>query len=208
MIDDLRAGDTFAAAAARIPKHFPSFYVGILESAELTGNLDTVLNQLADYIDRDVEGPSRHSLQRSSTRPSWRSMSVVRRHGPGHLRHAAFRGLLQVAQCQASAADPHAARQARFFSHLWYAILGVVIVVVVGFIGMQRSPEGKAMLDCLILKLPVLGLAGPGGRSRANVPRSVLNAQGGSRPSTSHGVTADRPTTRCTATASTKFVSR
>ena len=53
MIDDLRAGDTFAAAAAAHPEAFPKFYVGILESAELTGNLDIVLNQLADYIDRD-----------------------------------------------------------------------------------------------------------------------------------------------------------
>src|SRR5580692_10650473 len=55
MIEDLRAGDTFAAAAAAHPEAFPSYYVGILESAELTGNLDTVLSQLADYIDRDVK---------------------------------------------------------------------------------------------------------------------------------------------------------
>ncbi len=53
MIDSLRSGDTFAAAAATHPEAFPNFYVGILESAELTGNLDIVLNQLADYIDRD-----------------------------------------------------------------------------------------------------------------------------------------------------------
>ena len=58
MIEDLRAGDTFAAAAASHPEAFPNFYVGILESAELTGNLDTVLNQLADYIERDVEARS------------------------------------------------------------------------------------------------------------------------------------------------------
>src|ERR1700734_2466658 len=58
MIEDLRAGDTFAAAASSHPQAFPNFYVGILESAELTGNLDTVLNQLADYIERDVEARS------------------------------------------------------------------------------------------------------------------------------------------------------
>ena len=40
------------------PEAFPNFYVGILESAELTGNLDTVLDQLADYIERDVEARS------------------------------------------------------------------------------------------------------------------------------------------------------
>ena len=58
MVDALRAGDTFAAAAASHPEAFPNFYIGILESAELTGNLDTVLDQLADYIERDVEARS------------------------------------------------------------------------------------------------------------------------------------------------------
>src|SRR5580704_16287791 len=58
MIEDLRSGDTFAAAAASHPEAFPNFYVGILESAELTGNLDAVLNQLADYIERDTEARS------------------------------------------------------------------------------------------------------------------------------------------------------
>ena len=36
-------------------KLFPSYYVSILRSAELTGNLDVVLEQLADYIERDLE---------------------------------------------------------------------------------------------------------------------------------------------------------
>jgi type IV pilus assembly protein PilC len=53
LIDSLRSGDTFATACASHPEAFPNFYVGILESAELTGNLDQVLNQLAEYIERD-----------------------------------------------------------------------------------------------------------------------------------------------------------
>ena len=42
----------------RWPLHssmFPTYYVGILRSAELTGNLDVVLEQLAGYIERDLE---------------------------------------------------------------------------------------------------------------------------------------------------------
>ena len=37
------------------PEAFPAYYLGILRSAELTGNLDTVLDQLAEYIERDTE---------------------------------------------------------------------------------------------------------------------------------------------------------
>ena len=55
MADSLRAGATFAGAAAEHPEAFPPYYLGILRSAELTGNLDVVLDQLADYIERDIE---------------------------------------------------------------------------------------------------------------------------------------------------------
>jgi type IV pilus assembly protein PilC len=53
--DSLRAGSTFADAVAAHADTFPSYYVGIIRSAELTGNLDVVLDQLANYIERDVE---------------------------------------------------------------------------------------------------------------------------------------------------------
>jgi type IV pilus assembly protein PilC len=53
--DALRAGSTFSAAIAAHQERFPSYYVGILRSAELTGNLDIVMDQLARYIERDLE---------------------------------------------------------------------------------------------------------------------------------------------------------
>ena len=59
MIEDLRAGDTFAGAAATHREAFPTYYVGILESAEMTGSLDSSLDQLANYIDRDTEARSK-----------------------------------------------------------------------------------------------------------------------------------------------------
>ena len=55
MIERIQSGDTFASAAAAHPEAFPNYYIGMLTSAELTGNLDVVLDQLADYIDRDIE---------------------------------------------------------------------------------------------------------------------------------------------------------
>lgn len=59
MDESLRGGATFADAAAVHGQAFPPFYVSILRSAELTGRLDQVLDQLADYIERDVEARSK-----------------------------------------------------------------------------------------------------------------------------------------------------
>jgi type IV pilus assembly protein PilC len=156
MIDDLRSGDTFAAAAASHPEAFPNFYVGILESAELTGNLDSVLNQLADYIERDVE--ARSTLTSALIYPgvvACMSVGVV-------IILATFVMPRFVTFFKSFKAKlPLPTRMllsgSNFVSHFWYAIFGAIIIVVVGFIAMRRSQSGRAHLDSIVLKLPVLG---------------------------------------------------
>jgi type IV pilus assembly protein PilC len=157
MIDDLRAGDTFTAAAASHPEAFPNFYVGILESAELTGNLDTVLNQLADYIERDVE--ARSTLTSALIYPAvvaFMSVGVV-------VVLATFvmpRFVVFFKSLHAKLPLPTRMllSGSSFFSNNILEILGVIIALVVGFVCMRRSPKGRAVLDSFILKLPVLGL--------------------------------------------------
>ena len=55
MVEGLKGGTPFADAAAAHPEAFPDFYVSVLRSAELTGNLDAVLSQLSEYIERDLD---------------------------------------------------------------------------------------------------------------------------------------------------------
>jgi type IV pilus assembly protein PilC len=157
MVDALRAGDTFAAAAASHPEAFPNFYIGILESAELTGNLDTVLDQLADYIERDVE--ARSTLTSALIYPAvvfCMSIGVV-------IVLATFvmpRFVVFFKSLHAKLPLPTRMllSASSAFSTYWYAILAVLIAIVVGFVSMRRSDKGRALLDSLILKLPVLGL--------------------------------------------------
>jgi type IV pilus assembly protein PilC len=157
MIDDLRAGDTFTAAAAAHPEAFPNFYVGILESAELTGNLDTVLNQLADYIERDVE--ARSTLTSAMIYPAvvaFMSVGVV-------IVLATFvmpRFVVFFNSLHAKLPLPTRMllSGSSFFSHNILEIIGFVLLVVGVFVYMRRSVKGRAILDGIILKLPVLGL--------------------------------------------------
>jgi type IV pilus assembly protein PilC len=55
MIEDLRNGGTLSAAAREHPECFPNYYMGILQSAELTGKLDETLENLAGYLERELE---------------------------------------------------------------------------------------------------------------------------------------------------------
>ena len=55
----LRNGEPLSEALDRHPKVFATGYRAMLRSAELTGNLDTVLDRLAHYLERDIEAKSK-----------------------------------------------------------------------------------------------------------------------------------------------------
>jgi type IV pilus assembly protein PilC len=156
LVESLRGGDTFAAAAALHPEAFPNYYVGILESAELTGNLDTVLNQLADYIERDQK--ARTKVKAALIYPSVvAAMSVVT---VGILALFVLPRFV-VFFNSFHAKLPLPTRMMLGFSHFltqWLLeIAAVIIALVVGFVLTRHSEGGKARLDGLLLRLPVIG---------------------------------------------------
>lgn len=156
VISALRDGYTFATAAKEHPAAFPNFYVGILESAELTGNLDAVLLQLADYIDRDVQ--ARAKVKSALIYPIIVAVMGV-----------LVVGILVVFVLprfviffkSLNAKLPLPTRLLMSFSAWstkWSLEIGVVILLlVVGFIVMKRSKKGHAQLNWLMLHLWVVG---------------------------------------------------
>jgi type IV pilus assembly protein PilC len=156
MVDSLRAGDTFAAAAAAHPEAFPTFYVGILESAELTGNLDAVLNQLADYIDRDQK--ARGKVTAALIYPAVvAAMSVVTVLVLAVFVMPRFEVFFKSLHAKLPLVTRMLLNTTSFMGTYWYAEIAVVVIVVGGLMAMQRSPGGKARLDAVKLKLPVIG---------------------------------------------------
>ena len=52
--DTVRRGASFADAVGKHVKVFPAYYRAMVVSAEFTGRLDQVMNQLATYMERDI----------------------------------------------------------------------------------------------------------------------------------------------------------
>lgn len=156
VIDSLRAGDTFAAAASAHPEAFPNFYVGILESAELTGNLDIVLNQLADYIDRDQK--ARGKVTAALIYPAVVAcMSVVVVVVLSVFVLPRFVTFFKSLNAKLPLVTRMLLNTSSFVSKWWYVEVAIIVLIVGGFIAMRRSVKGKAQLDAILLKLPVLG---------------------------------------------------
>lgn len=156
MIERLQAGDTFAACAGAHPEVFPDYYLGILGSAELTGTLDVVLEQLADYIERDVE--ARSKITGAMIYPGVvLVMAIVTVVVLAAFVLPRFRTFFDSFHATLPLPTRILLGIAGFMSSWWFAIVGGIILLVAGMIALWRSDSGRAWLDSVALKLPVMG---------------------------------------------------
>ena len=154
--DGLRSGETLSDCFDAHPKIFPEFYRGILRSAELTGRLDTVLDQLAAYLERDLE--ARRKVKSATIYPgAVAAMSVV--------TVAVLAGFVlprfEVFFASLGAELPLPTRMllavTDFLTAWWWALLAGFAVLVVGGVLGLRTKRGRHMWDWLVLRIPVVG---------------------------------------------------
>lgn len=156
IIDMLSGGSTFAAAAATHPEAFPPFYLGILQSAELTGRLDEVLVQLSDYIDRDLE--ARGKIKSALTYPAViMVMSVVVVIILVGFVLPRFKTFFESLHVQLPLPTRILLGVAGFLTTYWVIIALTVLLVIVVFLVTLRTERGQVLRDRLVLSLPVIG---------------------------------------------------
>ena len=156
MIDRLQAGDTFASAAAAHPEAFPDYYLGILGSAELTGTLDVVLDQLAEYIERDID--ARSKVTGALIYPAVVFvMAIVTVIILATFVLPRFKTFFDSFHATLPLPTRMMLSVSNFISSWWWAILALLILLVVGFMAMRRNDSSRAWLDSVILRLPVAG---------------------------------------------------
>jgi type IV pilus assembly protein PilC len=156
MIEALAAGDTFALAAEAHPEAFPAYYVGMLSSAELAGNLDVVLTQLADYMERDAD--ARGKVTSAMIYPSVvLGMSIVTFVVLGVFVMPRFKVFFQSLHASLPLPTRMLISVTNFIESEWYILFGAIAFVVIAFVVALRSKQGRARIDSLVLKLPVLG---------------------------------------------------
>lgn len=154
--DDLRAGATLSSAVDRHPNDFPAFYRAILHSAELTGRLDVVLDQLSVYLERDLE--ARRKVKSAMTYPA-----IVAVMAAGTVVVLSVFVLPKFEDFFASldAELPLATRMllstSRFLGTWWWLIAIVVAaMVLIGLLGSRTSP-GRMLWHRTVLRIPVVG---------------------------------------------------
>jgi type IV pilus assembly protein PilC len=151
----LRTGETLSNSIAAHPDVFPSFYVTILRSAELTGHVDSVLDQLATYIERDES--ARRKIKSAMTYPLViMAVAVVAVIVIVTFALPRFREFFSSLNAKLPLVTRILLSITNFIGDYWWFLVGGFVAVVGGLFLYLRTERGKRRRDKVVLQVPVL----------------------------------------------------
>ncbi|MCX8045135.1 MAG: type II secretion system F family protein [Desulfobacterota bacterium] len=153
---DVEGGSSFADALKKHPKVFDNLYTNLVAAGELGGVLDTILQRLAAYIEKNA-----------------RLVSKVK----GAMVYPSVIGIIAIAvvivmlvfvipvfaeMFSSFGGELPGLTQAvvnisNFMRSNWWIILGVVVAVGVAFKKFKSTDRGEYLVDKMMLKMPVIG---------------------------------------------------
>ncbi len=154
--EDVEGGETLARAIGRYPKSFPALYINMVAAGEASGTLDSVLTNLASYLEGQVE--LRRKIFSSLTYPILMLF----------LCSAVIVGLLifvipRIVEIfvKQGAVLPVPTRIVIAISDFLIGYWPVIAVLIVGSIATFRwyykTEKGRGVVDNLLLKVPISG---------------------------------------------------
>jgi type II secretory pathway component PulF len=151
----IEGGSTISGALAKHPDIFSSFYINVIKSGEVSGNLQKSLNDLADNIEKNYDLTNK--LKSAMYYPGFifATMIIV-----GFLMMAfVMPSLLEILKENDSIVLPLQTRiliwLSDFFSAYWWALGPVIIAGFVSFFYYLKTEDGRKEFDRMILKIPV-----------------------------------------------------
>ena len=152
----LRGGEKLSDCFDRHPKIFPEYYRGILRSAELTGKLDTVLDQLARYLERDLE--AKRKIKSAMIYPVIIAiMSLVTVVVLSTFVLPRFKVFFNSLDAKLPLPTRMLLTVTGFVGTYWWALIGGLVTFVLLFLAALRTEAGRYARDKFVLAVPVLG---------------------------------------------------
>jgi type IV pilus assembly protein PilC len=155
LVDDLRNGGLFSAAAATHPEVFPDYYVGILQAAELTGQLDTSLESLAGYLEREIETRSKVVSALSYPMVVMAMAMVTVLILAGYVLPQ-FEPLFEELDADLPLPTKMMLFFSRFFTDLWFITAAFFLVIGTIMVFLFKHPQGRLWKDRLVLHIPIV----------------------------------------------------
>jgi type IV pilus assembly protein PilC len=158
LADTVQGGSTLSDALSQHPKIFNKLYVNMVKAGELGGVMELVLVRLADFQEKAQK--LKNKVVSAMFYPVIVMVIAV--------AIMAFLLVYIVPQFEQIFEDMLAGRPlpaltqfviglSRFVQNQFLLIIGAVVLFVVGYSLLSRTPKGRAVIDAILLKLPLFG---------------------------------------------------
>lgn len=156
--ETVEGGATFAEALKKHPKVFDELYVNLVSAGEVGGILDTILNRLATYIEKNMK--LRKKVKGAMVYPI--CIVIVAIVVLGVL-------LYYVIPVFEKMFEDFGAKQAlpgmtqslidlsQWMRNYWYVVVSVIVGVPTAIHFFKRWPKGRYLWDKTMLKMPIFG---------------------------------------------------
>jgi len=155
--NDVAAGNSFAGALSKHPRHFDDLFCNLIDSGEKAGALETMLDRVATYLEKTEI--LKKKIKKAMTYPI--SVLVVAFVVTGILLIKVvpqFQDLFQGFGAELPAFTLLVIGISEFVQSWWYIILGGLIAL--GFLFREaklRSEKFADTMDAWVLKVPIVG---------------------------------------------------
>ncbi len=156
MMDGVRKGNMFSEVMRKQPKAFPDLLVSMIETGEMTGRQDEVLEKMAIHYQRDdiIE----KKIKSAMIYPKFLSILTIIVVIIMLVKILPeFVEMFDGSDVEMPAVTQFVMDVSSFVIANWYFLLIGIIVIVVLVKYLLRTPSGRKAWDGLLLKMPVIG---------------------------------------------------
>ncbi|MBM6619756.1 type II secretion system F family protein [Bacillus suaedaesalsae] len=154
--EGLRAGIPYTDAAEKYRKVFPPLFINMMRAGEAGGNLDEILDRLADYYEK--QNRTRQKVKSAMTYPLVvGSISIVIVIFLLAVVVPTFVNMFASFGAELPAITRFVLWLSSFFTHFWWLLLLVGIAIYVGLTIVLNNKELRYYFDYFLLKLPIFG---------------------------------------------------
>ncbi len=154
--DYVRGGMEISESMARFPRIFPEIYINMVKAGEASGQLDVILNRLADFL--EASETLKSEIKSAMTYPV---ISLCLIFGiTGYLLIGVvpkFEKMFTSLHAKLPAITVIVLAASQWLTHNLITVFLIIVATIVGYIMVMKTRQGRQVRDLLVLKAPVFG---------------------------------------------------
>jgi type IV pilus assembly protein PilC len=156
VVNDIRTGSDLSKALEKHPRVFSNIYVSMIRAGEVSGQIDVILNRLAEYLESAA-----HLRQEIKSAMTYPVVSLFLVFGiAGFLMIGivpSFKPVFDSLEVELPGLTTFIMDVAFFMKDYWYLVVCTPIAFFFGLKQWKKTPKGAMAMDRFFLRAPVFG---------------------------------------------------